>query len=158
MYLFTLAVHNVLRWIVILLAIYALVRIYRGLFGKQEFDEADRKSLSYFAIGMDIQLLLGLVLYFFLSPITTNALRNFGAAMSDSSVRYFAVEHILMMVIAVVLAHVATIMVRRAATSTAKFRQGAIWLTLSVLVVLAAIPWTQRPLLPQLGAALNFFS
>jgi hypothetical protein len=158
MYLFTLAAHNIMRWIVILLAVYALVRIFMGVFGKREFTETDRKALSFYAIGMDIQLLLGLLLYFFLSPITTAAFSDFGAAMSNSAIRFFAVEHILMMVVAVVLAHIATITARRATTSASKFNRAAIWLTLSVLAVLAAIPWGTRPLLPQLSLLLPFFA
>lgn len=158
MYQFTLAAHNIMRWIVVLLAVYALVRIFMGVFGKREFTESDRKALSFYAIGMDVQLLLGLLLYFFLSPLTTAAMSNFGAAMSDSTLRFFAVEHILLMVVAVVLAHVAVMMARRATTSASKFNRAAIWLTLSVLAVLAAIPWATRPLLPQLGSLLQFFA
>ena len=157
MYPIFLALHNIMRWIVILLAIYALVRIYMGVFGKREFTETDRKALSFYAIGMDVQLLLGLILYFFLSPLTTAALGNFGAAMSDSTLRFFAVEHILLMVVAVVLAHVATVMARRGATSSSKFNRAAIWLTLSVLAVLVAIPWATRPLV-RLAELLPFFA
>ena len=158
MYPIFLALHNIMRWIIILLAIYALVRVYMGVFGKREFTETDRKALSFYAIGMDIQLLLGLILYFFLSPITTAALGNFGAAMSNDAMRFFAVEHILMMVVAVVLAHVATMMAKRGATSSSKFNRAAIWLTLSVLAVLAAIPWQPDRLLPQFTALLQMFA
>jgi hypothetical protein len=143
-----------MRWVVVILAVYALVRIYMGLFGKKEFTETDRKSLSFFSISLDIQLLLGLLLYFVFSPLTTMALGNFGAAMKDSTMRYFAVEHALMMVIAVILGHVAVIMAKRATDSGAKFRRAALWDTLAVLAVIFAIPWASRPLLPQLTTLL----
>ena len=81
---------------------------------------------------------------------------NFGAAMSDSNLRFFAVEHISLMIVAVILGHVAVVMARRGDTSSSKFRRGAIWLTLSVLAVLVAIPW-QRPLLPHMAMLLQFF-
>lgn len=157
MYSFFLIAHSLLRWVVLVLAIYALVRIYMGVFGKREFTNSDRQALSFYAIGMDVQLLLGLILYFFLSPLTMGAMSNFGAAMSDSTLRFFAVEHILLMVVAVVLAHVATIMARRGVTSSSKFNRAAIWLTLSVLAVLAAIPWATRPLV-RLAEMLPFFA
>ena len=157
MYPIFLIIHNLMRWVVVILAIYALVRIYMGVFGKREFTETDRKALSFYAIGMDVQLLLGLILYFFLSPLTTAAMGNFGAAMSDSNLRFFAVEHILLMVVAVILAHVATVMARRGATSSAKFNRAAIWLTLSVLAVAVAVPWAMRPLV-RLAEVLPFFS
>jgi hypothetical protein len=158
MYPFTLAAHNIMRWIVVVLAAYALVRIFMGVFGKREFTESDRQALSFYAIGMDIQLLLGLVLYFFLSPITTAAFGDFGGAMSNSAIRFFAVEHLLLMVVAVILAHVAVIMARRGTTSASKFNRAAIWLTLSVLAVLVAIPWWPERLLPRLAALLQWLA
>ena len=66
MYTLTLAAHNITRWVVLILAAYALYRVFAGLFGKKEWSEADRKALSFYAIGMDVQLLLGLLLYFVL--------------------------------------------------------------------------------------------
>jgi hypothetical protein len=156
MYEFTLILHNLMRWVVLALAVFALLRIFMGLFGKKEWSETDRRSLSFYAIGMDIQLVLGLLLYFVVSPFMDGIRADFGAAMGNSATRFFAVEHLLMMVVAVVLAHVATITARRASTSAAKFRQGAIWLTLSVLAVLVAIPWAQRPLV-RLAEVLPFF-
>lgn len=157
-YSIILAAHNLMRWVVVILAIYALVRVYMGWFGNKDFTESDRKSLSWYSIGLDIQLLLGLLLYFVLSPITTTAFRNFGPAMSDSGVRFFLVEHSLLMIIAVVLGHVAVAAARRGTVASSKFRRGAIWLTLSVLCVLLAIPWATRPLLPHLGMLMQFFA
>jgi heme A synthase len=156
MYELTLIAHNLMRWVVLALAVFALVRIYMGLFGKKEWTDTDRKALSFYSIGMDIQLLLGLLLYFVVSPFMANIRSNFGGAMSDSSLRFFAVEHLLMMVVAVVLAHVAVVMAKRANLSSSKFRQGAIWLTLSVLAVLVSIPWAQRPLV-RLAEVIPFF-
>ena len=156
LYSITLAAHNIMRWVVVILAIYALVRIYMGVFGKKEWTETDRKSLSFYSIGLDIQLLLGLLLYFVVSPLMVSIRSNFGAAMSDSNLRFFAVEHISLMIVAVILGHVAVVMARRADTSSSKFRRGAIWLTLSVLAVLVAIPW-QRPLLPHMAMLLQYF-
>ena len=104
---------------------------------------------------MDIQLLLGLLLYFVFSPITKTAFQDFGAAMADSELRYFAVEHLLMMVIAVVLVHIGRALSRRADTDNSKYKRAAIFFTLSLLVVLAAIPWF-RPLLAVL--AINHLS
>ena len=157
MYEFTLILHNLMRWVVVVLAIFALVRIYMGLFSKRDWNETDRKALSFYSISLDIQLLLGLLLYFVVSPFMANIRSNFGAVMSDSNLRFFAVEHMSLMLLAVVLGHVAVVMARRADTSPAKFRRAAIWLTLSVLAVLVAIPWAQRPLV-RLTEVIPFFS
>ena len=151
MYPFVVATHNVMRWGVVALAIWALVRVYMGLFGKKEFTETDRKALSFYSIGLDIQLLLGLVLYFWGGWF--RVVSAMGSASGES--RFFGVEHISMMIIAIVLGHLAVIMSKRAATPASKFKRGAIYLTLSVLAVLAAIPWQYSGLLPTLSSLLH---
>jgi hypothetical protein len=55
---------------------------------------------------MDVQLLIGFLLYLFFSPMTTGALRDFGSAMGNSVLRFYAVEHLFGMVVAVIIAHV----------------------------------------------------
>ena len=157
LYTLTLAAHNITRWVVLVLAIYALYRVFAGLFGKKEWSDADRKALSFYAISMDVQLLLGLLLYFVLGSWFNMMTSGMGNVMSNSSLRFFAVEHFSVMLIAVILAHVATIMAKRGSTDRAKFRNGAIFLTLSVLAVLVAIPWASRPLLPVFASLLSFF-
>jgi hypothetical protein len=157
LYTLTLAAHNITRWVVLVLAIYALYRVFAGLFGKKEWSEADRKALSFYAISMDVQLLLGLLLYFVLGSWFNMMTSGMGNVMSNSSLRFFAVEHFSVMLIAVILAHVASIMAKRGSTDRAKFRNGAIFLTLSVLAVLVAIPWASRPLLPVFASLLSFF-
>ncbi len=148
MYVFLLGLHNILRWVVVLAAIYVLYRSYSGLFGRRAYTEADASSARWFTISMDVQLLVGLLLYFVFSPLTREAMRDFGAAMSNTVLRFFAVEHLLMMVVAVVLAHVGSAQVKRLTEDRAKFMRSAIWFTLSILLVLASIPWNTRPILP----------
>ena len=67
--------------------------------------------------------------------------------MGDDQLRFFGVEHAFMMIVAVILAHVGSVMVKRAAESRSKYIRSAIWFTISTLVVLVAIPWW-RPLFP----------
>src|SRR3990170_5277176 len=102
MYTFVLAVHNLVRWIALFLAIFVIVRSLAGWLGRREWSAADRKAGVFFASAMDVQLLLGLWLYFFLSPITRTALSDFGAAMGGPFARFFALEHALYMLLAVV--------------------------------------------------------
>ncbi|MNX92158.1 hypothetical protein D3C86_1242860 [compost metagenome] len=146
MYPMVLGAHNVLRWLVLVLAALALVMAYKGWFGKKEWQEGDRRYGVMLTGALDLQFLLGIVLYFGLSPVTRTALSNMKAAMKEPSLRFFAVEHSFLMLVAVVLAHVGSVMVKKA-SNDAKFRTAAIWYTLSTLAVLFAIPWW-RPLLP----------
>ena len=147
-----LPLHNIIRWAVVITALLAVGRALAGWFGKRPWTEMDRKTGVWFTIAMDTQVLIGLLIYFFTSPITTQALQNFGAAMGDPVRRYFAVEHIMMMLIALVLAHVGSARAKKAGSDLAKHRNAAIWFGLSIVLVLASIPWpflaTGRPLFP----------
>ena len=147
MYAFFLAVHNVLRWIVLFLLFFSLVRAYWGWLGKREWNETDRKAGTYYAISLDVQLLLGLILYIALSPITRLAINNFSAAIANTDLRFFAFEHFLMMVLAVIFAHVGVATSKRALEAQIKHRRSAIWFSLSLIVILLGMPWF-RPLLP----------
>jgi hypothetical protein len=140
--------HNIVRWVALILAILATVTAFLGWFGKRQWTERDRKIGSFFGIAMDIQILLGLILYF-TSPLTRTALADFGAAMGVKDLRFFAIEHVFYMVLAVVFAHLGSILARRASDSKAKFQRAAIFFGLSLLLILLGIPW-MRPLFPGL--------
>ncbi len=146
MYPILLSLHNILRWLVVIAAVWLLIRTYMGLFSKSDWTDQEGKAVRFFVIFMDIQLLLGLILYF-VSPLTQAVMGNMGAAMGDDQLRFFGVEHAFMMIVAVILAHVGSFMVKRAAESRSKYIRSAIWFTISTLVVLVAIPWW-RPLFP----------
>jgi hypothetical protein len=149
-YVVVLALHNIMRWVVVVAAIWVIYLVYSGLMQRRSWKATEGQAVRFFTISMDVQLLLGLILYFVLSPITGIALQNFGAAMRDSTLRYFAVEHLLMMVLAVVAVHVGAVMIRRRRDDRSKYVQGAIWMTIAILLILVGIPW-QRPLLPFIG-------
>jgi hypothetical protein len=150
MYPIILGIHNLVRWIALILAIVATVSAFWGWFGKRQWSERDRKIGSFFGMAMDIQLLLGLLLYFVFSPITRTALADFEAAMGVKDLRFFGIEHVFYMVLAVVFAHLGSILSRRAPDSKAKFQRAAIFFGLSLLLILLGTPW-MRPLIPFLS-------
>jgi hypothetical protein len=150
MYSLFLALHNIVRWVVLILLIIAVVRAFIGWFGKREWSQTDRKLGLFTTIGIDIQLLLGLLLYFFLSPITRSAFQDFGAAMGVGDLRFYALEHALYMVLAVVFAHLGSVLPKKASASDSKFKRAALCFSLALVLILIGIPWG-RPLLPGLG-------
>lgn len=147
MYSFILTLHNIMRWLVLIFGVLAVLRGFYGWFGKKEWASIDDRLGLGFTSTMDIQLLLGLLLYFVFSPITKAAFQDMGAAMADASLRFFAVEHLLMMVIAVIIVHVGRALSKRATTDTGKHKRAALLYALGLLLVLASIPW-ERALLP----------
>lgn len=140
-----LALHSWLRWLVLLTALIAIFMALAGWLGKKPAGPGLRRASLFFVSSMDLQFLLGLALYFFVSPITRAALANFGAAMKAPESRFFAVEHSTLMLLAVICAHLGAIRARKAPSDLQKFRGAAIAYLISLFLLLAGIPWW-RPL------------
>jgi hypothetical protein len=149
MYPFILALHNIIRWVVIIAGVLAAGKALIGWFGKKEWTKQDRLLGMIFTSSVDIQLLLGLLLYFVFSPITKGAFNDFGAAMAIADLRFFALEHVFYMVLALVFAHLGSMLPKRVDEDRAKFKRAAIWFSLAILIILAGTPWW-RPLVPGL--------
>jgi hypothetical protein len=150
MYELTLSLHNVLRWLVLAAAVVAVLRSLGGWRGAQPWTPASTGAGRVFVILMDVQLLVGILLYGALSPVTKAAFADFGAAMGERELRFFAVEHVLLMVLAVVAAHLGKVMSARAPNDAGRWRRATLWYALSLILMLAGMPWW-RPLL-RLGA------
>lgn len=143
MYTGFLHLHNTLRWLILLSLVITLVKYVSGWLRNQRWEKTDNVLGIVFTSLMDLQLLTGLVLYFFLSPITKLAMSDFGAAMKDSGIRFYAVEHFSMMLIAVVLVHIGRAKSKKAKTDLAKFKTATIFYLLALVIILAAIPWSR---------------
>ncbi len=145
MYEILLSTHSYLRWIITILAVLVIVKAVLGLMNKTEFTNSDSKFGLFFMISCDIQLLIGLLLYCWASPITTSAFADFGAAMKDKELRFWAVEHITGMLIAWILVHIGKAKSKKG-TDIAKHKSALIYYGLAVILIIASIPWTTRPL------------
>lgn len=146
--------HSLIRWVVIIACLWALMRVWSGFFGRSEWTRKDQTAGLVFTSLLNVQLILGLVLYA-ISPITRAAMTNFGAAMKDSTLRFFAVEHLAGMLLAVVIAQVGYSISKRATTDRGKFLRSAVAYSLAAVLIVASIPWPfmkyGRPLFPSFG-------
>jgi hypothetical protein len=141
MYSIVSTVHIVLFVLVFILGINVIARALRGRSNNALFTDADRKAGLFFMISLHTQLLIGLALYFFLSPITQLAFTDFGAAMKDSQTRLVAVEHISVNIIAVVLATVNNAKNKKAIADAAKHKNALIFTIAALVLILSRIPW-----------------
>jgi len=141
MYPFLLSTHNVMRWLVLAAGVYLLVRAISGITGRRAFVAADSSARLLFTISIDIQLVIGLLLYGVFSPVTREAFADMGSAMGDRDIRFFVAEHFVLMLLAVAAVHITSVLVRRAPMDDVKFKRLAIGAGLTLLLVLAGIPW-----------------
>ena len=136
--------HNLLRWIILLLL---LLSIFQALTKK----ESIAKTSLFLMIAAHITLLLGLYQYF-TSEVAgfkmIERLGGMGAVMKDSFARFWVVEHISNMLLAIVL-----ITIGRRKAKDLNYKSALTFFIIALLLVFAAIPWPfreaiARPLFP----------
>jgi len=140
MYLAVLYTHSWLRYLVLALGLWLLVTSFRAWRAGASWSESLEKAHVRFLAVLDTQLLLGLSLYFVLSPIAGAALSNLRAAMPDPTLRFYGVEHIATMLIAVIVAHVGRVRSKKKSGS-ARCKSAFVTQLTWVVLTLAAIPW-----------------
>ena len=148
MYPLLLAVHSLLRWAVLAAGGAAFLRA--AMAGNRVWSPADDRAGLWFVVAMDLQFLLGLLLYLWVSPITRVAFADFGGAMGNALLRFWAVEHLIGMLIAIALVHIGRVRIRKADTPRRR-RLALIFYGLALVAIVASIPWpgtpAERPLL-----------
>ena len=145
-----LVLHNIIRWAVMLFGLFTILNAFTGIIKKRVFTESDNKSNLLFMISCDIQLLLGLILYF--GRGWFDNLKNFSQIKSDAALRFFSMEHAAMMILAWILVHVGRVAVKKADTDIAKHKRMLIFFGIAFVLILASIPWPfreaiQRPMM-----------
>ena len=130
--------HSGLRWVVLVMLIWAIVNAATKL-NKKDYTAGDRKIGLFALISTHIQVLLGLALYS-MSPLV-----SFGDGwMKNAASRFYGMEHIMMMLLAAVLITIGYSTAKRAVTANSKFKKTLIFYLLGLLLILSAIPWPFR--------------
>jgi len=143
MYTTLLAVHSWVRWLALVACVGTVLAAVRGkVEGPRSL--ADRWGLIAMT-ALDLQLLLGLLLYFVASPNMTAIRENFGGAMKDPALRFWAVEHVASMFAAIALAHIGRVLARKASTAAAKRRHLLTCFGLALVLMVIGMPWPGRP-------------
>jgi len=145
MYIILLTVHSLVRWLVLTSLLFALYRAYTGWFSGKSFSKFDNTVRVVTSTIAHIQLGIGFCLYF-ISPIIDYFLHNYKEATKVGEIRFFGMEHSLMMLIAVIIITIGSVKVKNTSKDNNKFRAMAIWFTIGLLVILISIPWPFSPL------------
>jgi hypothetical protein len=145
MYSVLLTLHSLVRWLVLISLLVAIFRAYQGWLGNKPFTRFDNTSRIVAVIIAHIQLVLGISLYC-ISPVVRYFLNYFKVAVHERQIRFFGMEHITMMLIAVVLITIGSAKAKKQATDKTRFKTLATWFTIALVIILASIPWQFSPL------------
>lgn len=145
MYAFLLSLHSLVRWLVLTGLLVSLYRAYHGLLKGRSYTKLDDSIRHWTATAAHVQLLLGLSLYM-ASPLIHYFFHNYRDAVHIRGVRFFGMEHSVMMLVAIVIVTVGSAKAKRSQLDRNKHRTVAIWYTVALLIILISIPWPFSPL------------
>ena len=127
--------HSGLRWLFLLIIIFAIVNAIRKWKSGEKYSTKD-KLIGILAISLThTQALLGFILYF-----GKGFYKGF-SDMGDRVARFYAVEHLIGMLLAIVLITIGHSKVKKAIKDKAKFRKTFVWFSIALLIILISIPW-----------------
>lgn len=139
MYQILLYLHSYLRYFVLGAGLVAVYRAYVGWTGRRPFSKGDNAFGASFVGFMLLQLIVGLGLYF-VSPWGLKAVKVAGA-LKDPIVRFFGVQHVVLMVLAIIIAQVGRTLSVKRPNDTAKQKTAFIYYGVALFLVLLMIPW-----------------
>lgn len=145
MYQLLLILHSLVRWLVLISLLVAIVRAYSGWLGNKPFSKMDNTVRMVAVTTAHIQLVIGISLYF-ISPVVRYFLNYFKEAVHQREIRFFGMEHITMMVIAIIILTIGSVKTKRKTIDQQKFKTMAIWFTIALLIIFLSIPWHFSPL------------
>lgn len=123
--------HSGWRYLVIILLLIAFINAAMGYFGNKAYTEGNRKLNVFALISAHIQLLLGLAIYFMHDW--------YKGDMSVGVQRYWKMEHISMMVIAIILITVGNARSKKRDSARLKHLTIFMYFGLALLIITAAI-------------------
>jgi len=123
--------HSIWRYAVLIAGLGALIFGFMAMTGARPWDALTERRSAIFPIVMDVQLLIGLAVWFFTSWPRADT--------------YLAWIHPGLMILAIGLAHAGRALSEREGDSNAKGLRAAIFFGASLFIVVIAIPFASWP-------------
>lgn len=139
--------HSILRWVALIVILIAIVQSFKGFTRRLEYTDSNNRWSLFTLIAFHLQLVLGFVLYFSLGWH-----RQLGN-MSDDVVRFWSVEHMVGMLVAIALVTIGRIVSKKNINGPMKHKRQFWFFFIALIIVVASIPWPWR----ELGIARGLF-
>lgn len=131
--------HNVLAWLVLVVGAMVLMKAATA---KAAWSDADTSWVRRLTLLVHLQFVVGLALWF-VSPTVQAARAVMGDTMKNPELRRAVVEHPTLMLLAVIMATVTSVRVRKALGAETKARRALVGSVVTLLLIAAVIPWAR---------------
>ena len=131
--------HSLLRYFVLIMLVVVVVVSLQKWLGRKPYSTIDNKLGLYLFIFTHLQLLIGVLLYFISDLVQFNS-----STMKNAELRYWAVEHVTMMAIAIVLITMARITTKKLTDAMAKHKRMFLFNVIALLLIVVSILMSGR--------------
>lgn len=137
--------HNLLRWIIVILLLLSIIKAFTGWKGKKSMSDWDGRIWLFTMIASHITLLLGLYQWLMgRYGLLTYEIPEGLSRMKDPFIRFFQVEHPVSMLLAVLFITLGRGMAKKEMSDTDKYRKAFLYFIVAGLLLLVAVPWPFR--------------
>ena len=136
--------HSFMPYLLLTVLVLALIKSFVAYRKNQAHTEAHRKTGLMVLILAHLQFTIGCILYF-VSPMSKAGLSDMGVAMKDSTLRLYAVEHPLMMILAIVFITMAYSKSKKEIADSLKHKVKWVYYLIALVLILSRIPWSVWP-------------
>jgi hypothetical protein len=139
MYSYILIPHIIISILLLLVVLFVLIRSFLGFFSKVNFSKFIDINIPIFAVSLlYLELILGMMLY----GIHINELSTLVSqenANSYFSARFWAVEHTILMMFAIVFGHLGLVYAKNLEEDKEKFQKNFLYFGLSFLLIIFSV-------------------
>lgn len=134
--------HNLLRWLILILLVVNIIKNYADL--KKPFAKIHKKLGLWLMICAHLTLLVGLGIL----AVDLGALADKSGIMSNAALRFKFVEHPVAMLVAIVLITLGKGVAKKELSDLRKHRKSANLYLIALILILVMIPWATSSLVP----------
>lgn len=145
MYPTLLALHSLVRWIVLVFIVYSVYRVLVGFIKNKTFSKTDNAFRHWTATVAHIQLIIGVTLYT-QSPIVKYFWTDTKITIENLDLTFYGIIHLVLMLTAITLLTIGSALAKRKATDKEKFGTMLIWFSIALFIIFISIPWAFSPL------------
>lgn len=125
--------HSGFRWLVVIFLIIAILKSFMAMKNKQAFTKSDNLIALLLLSFTHLQFVIGLAIYFM-----GGKLASIGDSMKDGAMRFWSLEHGLLMIVAIILITIGRVKSKKAATDELKHKKGLVFYSIAFLIILWA--------------------
>lgn len=138
-YSFAFKIHIFISTITLLAGIFTIVLSIHGLIKKREYGKQDLVVSLVFNVALYFQLILGFLIYYLLRSTQEGPLWEVPDTQNDASLRFWAIEHIALMIFALFLTQLGRVYITRSKGFSRKFRASLFYFGTSLLLILFSV-------------------